>query len=49
MGRKSLNKTYEEILEQKRIYAKKYYSEHKIEINRKVMLRYNKLKSKAKL
>lgn len=47
MGRKSLNKTYEQILEQKRIYAKQYYALNKTEVNRKVMERYNKLKRQS--
>ncbi len=45
MGRKSLNKTYEQILEEKRIYSMKYYTLHRDEINKKVMSRYNKLKN----
>ena len=45
MGRKSLNKTYEQILEEKRIRSRKYYALHKDEINKKVMTRYNKLKN----
>jgi hypothetical protein len=45
MGRKSLNKTYDQILKENRIRAKKYYEEHKDECKRKAMERYNKLKN----
>ena len=47
MGRRSLNKTYDEILEQKRVYSKQYYKKNKEKINKKVMERYNKLKREA--
>ncbi len=45
MGRKSLHKTYEQILEENRIRSKKYYKLHKEKIKKKIMERYNKLKS----
>lgn len=44
MGRKSLNKTHEQILEENRIRAAQYYSIHKDKINKKSMDRYNKRK-----
>ena len=44
MGRKSLNKSYETILEENRIRAKQYYIENKEECKKKAMARYNKLK-----
>ena len=45
MGRKKLNKTYQEILAEGRIRANKYYQEHREEVKRKAMIRYNKLKN----
>jgi len=45
MGRKSLNKSYEQILEENRIRSKKYYELHKEEIKKKAMKRYNRLKN----
>lgn len=45
MGRKSLNKTYEQVLEENRIRSKQYYELHKKEIIKKAMKRYNQLKS----
>jgi hypothetical protein len=48
MGRKSLNKTYEQILEENRIRAKKYYELYKEKIKKKAMERYNKLKNNSK-
>lgn len=47
MGRKSLNKTYEQILEEKRIRANKYYKDNMEECKKKALNRYNKLKSQA--
>jgi len=47
MGRKSLNKTYETILEENRIRAKQYYINNKEECKKKAMIRYNKLKEQA--
>ena len=44
MGRKSLNKTYEQILAEGRIRANKYYQEHREEAKKKAMERYNKKK-----
>lgn len=44
MGRKSLNKTYEQILAEGRIRSAKYYEKNKEEHKRKVMARYNKKK-----
>lgn len=44
MGRKSLNKTHEQILEENRVRSAKYYLLHKEEINKKIMDRYNKRK-----
>lgn len=45
MGRKSLNKSYEQLLEENRIRSKKYYELHKEEIKKKAMERYNRLKN----
>ena len=45
MGRKSLHKTYEQVLEENRIRSKKYYKLHKEECKKKSMERYNKLKN----
>jgi predicted solute-binding protein len=45
MGRKSLNKTYEQVLEENRIRSKQYYELNKNEIIKKAMKRYNQLKS----
>ena len=47
MGRKSLNKTYETILEENRIRAKQYYINNKEECKKKAMIRYNKLKAQV--
>ena len=44
MGRKKLNKTYQQILEENRIRSKKYYELHKEKIKKKMMNRYDKLK-----
>ena len=44
MGRKSLNKTYEQILAEGRIRSAKYYKKHREEHKKRVMDRYNKLK-----
>lgn len=48
MGRKSLNKTYEQILAENRIRSKQYYELYKKEINEKAMVRYNKRKKESK-
>lgn len=40
MGRYKLNRTVEEKREQARIRAKRYYSRHKEELNKKAMQRY---------
>ena len=45
MGRKSLNRTYEEMLDHKRIKANEYYKLHREEINKKRTEKYNKLKN----
>jgi len=45
MGRKSLNKSYEQVLEENRIRSKEYYKLHKEEIKKKAMDRYNRLKN----
>ena len=47
MGRKSYNKTYEQILEENRLRAREYYSKNKDEINKKKMEKYYKLKNKV--
>ena len=44
MGRKSLNKSYSQLLEENRLRSKKYYELYKEEIKKKAMDRYNKLK-----
>ena len=49
MGRKSKNKTYEQILQENRVRSKKYYELYKNELNRKSMVRYNKLKNDSLL
>ena len=48
MGRKSLHRTYEEILEIKRINALKYYNIHKDKINFKKRKEYTQLKQASK-
>ena len=45
MGRKSLNKSYKQILEEGRLRAKKYYDLNKEKVKRKAMDRYYKLKN----
>jgi len=45
MGRKPLNKSYEEILEESRQRSKEYYEENKNEVKKKRMDRYNQLKN----
>ena len=47
MGRKSKNKSYEQVLEENRIRSKKYYELHQEEVKQKVMDRYNKLKNEC--
>lgn len=44
MGRKPLNKSYEEILQEARERAKDYYEKNKDAVKRKRMDRYNQLK-----
>jgi len=48
MGRKSLNRTYEEILKLKRINANNYYKLNKELVNKKRRKLYNDLKNKHK-
>jgi hypothetical protein len=48
MGRKPLNKSYEEILEESRERANEYYELNKEEIKKKRMERYNQLKNGGK-
>ena len=45
MGRKALNKTYEQVLEENRIRSAKYYEKNKDLCKKKAMDRYNKLKN----
>lgn len=47
MGRKPLNKTYEQILAESRERANEYYEENKEEVKKKRMERYNLLKESA--
>ena len=44
MGRKSLNRTYKEMLEIQRNKANEYYRLHRDEVNRKRRKKYSKLK-----
>ena len=44
MGRKPLNKTYDEVLEESRVRSKEYYEQNKEAIRKKRMERYNQLK-----
>jgi hypothetical protein len=44
MGRKSHNKTYDQILEENKLRAREYYFKNKDEINKKKMEKYYKLK-----
>ena len=44
MGRKSLNKTYEQVLAENRLRANKYYQDNREEAKKKAMERYNKRK-----
>ncbi len=46
MGRKSHNKTYEQVLEKSRVRANKYYQLHKEEIKKKKLQKYYELKNK---
>jgi hypothetical protein len=48
MGRKSLNKTYEQILAENRVRSRAYYKLHRDDVNKKSMERYNNLKQKSK-
>ena len=47
MGRKSLNKTYEQILEEGRLRANKYYNINKEICRKKALDRYYKIKTKS--
>ena len=47
MGRKLKYKTYEELIESKRIRTNKYNKLHRDEINKKSRERYNRLKQIA--
>jgi hypothetical protein len=47
MGRKSHNKTYEQILEEKRIRAIEYYRKNRDAVNKKRRTAYEKLKKEA--
>ena len=49
MGRKPLNKSYDDILEESRQRSKEYYEENKEEIKKKRMERYNQLKNGHRL
>jgi hypothetical protein len=44
MGRKRLNKTYKQILEESNIRSKRYYDLHKEDVKKKRMLRYWEVK-----
>jgi hypothetical protein len=44
MGRKSLNKTYEQVLEENRVRSAEYYRLHNEEVKKKAMERYNRKK-----
>lgn len=48
MGRKSHNKTYEQILEEKRTRALEYYYKNRDDVNAKRRATYEKLKKEAK-
>jgi hypothetical protein len=48
MGRKPLNKSYAEVLEESRERANEYYELNKEEIKKKRMERYNQLKNGGK-
>jgi hypothetical protein len=47
MGRKSHNKTYEQMLEEKRIRAIEYYYNNRDAVNKKRRAAYEKLKKKT--
>ncbi len=47
MGRKSHNKTYKQILEEKRIRAIEYYRKNRDAVNQKRRAAYEKLKKEA--
>lgn len=49
MGRKKLNRTREELLEQQRVRAKRYYEKHKQRLNKNSLQRYYKQKNKWNL
>jgi hypothetical protein len=44
MGRKSHNKTYEQVLEEKRTRAMEYYRKNRERVNAKRRIQYEKLK-----
>lgn len=48
MGRKSHNKTYEQVLEESRARANAYYQLNKEKVKRKKLQRYYELKNKSK-
>jgi hypothetical protein len=48
MGRKSHNKTYEQMLEEKRIRAIEYYRKNRDSVNAKRRATYEKLKKESK-
>jgi len=45
MGRKSLNRTYKELLELRRVAANEYYKNNKDVISEKRKIKYQKLKN----
>ena len=47
MGRKSHNKTYKQVLEEKRVRAMEYYLKNRDVINKKRRSLYEKLKKEA--
>ena len=49
MGRKSLNRTYEQLLEHRRLLANKYYAINRDSVNQKRRAIYNKLKNDSLL
>lgn len=48
MGRKSHNKTYEQVLEEKRTRAIEYYRKNRDVVNAKRRTQYEKLKKESK-
>lgn len=47
MGRKKLNKSKDELLEQQRIRARRYYNKHKSKLNKESLDRYYNNKAKT--